>query len=113
MKIRYILVLLILMTPSCTLSSAGQGPSNSATQSAEASSTLIGIPHTETLTPIPATETLIPTLTSSPFPTDTITPSPLPIVESLKAKVTADLLSCRYGPGAEYLYLYALRAGAN
>jgi uncharacterized protein YraI len=34
-------------------------------------------------------------------------------VESLKAKVTADLLSCRYGPGAEYLYLYALRAGAN
>jgi len=34
-------------------------------------------------------------------------------VESLKAKVMADLLSCRYGPGAEYLYLYALRAGAN
>jgi len=35
------------------------------------------------------------------------------VVESLKAKVTADLLSCRYGPGAEYLYLYALKAGAN
>jgi uncharacterized protein YraI len=34
-------------------------------------------------------------------------------VESLKAQVTANLLSCRYGPGAEYLYLYALRAGAN
>jgi len=27
--------------------------------------------------------------------------------------VTADLLSCRYGPGAEYLYLYALRKTAN
>jgi len=34
-------------------------------------------------------------------------------VESLKAKVTADLLSCRYGPGSEYLYLYALRKTAN
>jgi hypothetical protein len=34
-------------------------------------------------------------------------------VGSLQAKVTADLLSCRYGPGAEYLYLYALRVGAN
>lgn len=34
-------------------------------------------------------------------------------MESLKAKVTAERLSCRYGPGAEYLYLYGLRAGAN
>jgi hypothetical protein len=34
-------------------------------------------------------------------------------VESLKATVKADLLSCRYGPGAEYLYLYALRTTAN
>lgn len=113
MKKGYILVLLILTTFSCTLSSPEQGPANSATPSAEASSTLIGISDTETLAPIPATETLTPTLTPSPYPIDTITPSPLPIVESLKAQVTADLLSCRYGPGAEYLYLYALRAGAN
>ena len=34
-------------------------------------------------------------------------------MDSLKAKVTADKLSCRYGPGAEYLYLYALNATAN
>jgi uncharacterized protein YraI len=34
-------------------------------------------------------------------------------VESLDASVTADLLSCRYGPGAEYLYLYGLRKGAK
>lgn len=46
-------------------------------------------------------------------PTETITPSPPPTVESLKATVTADLLSCRYGPGADYLYLYGLRGGAN
>jgi hypothetical protein len=37
----------------------------------------------------------------------------LPTVESLDASVTADLLSCRYGPGPEYLYLFAFRAGAN
>jgi hypothetical protein len=34
-------------------------------------------------------------------------------VESLKATVTANLLSCRYGPGPEYLYLFAFRSGAN
>jgi uncharacterized protein YraI len=56
---------------------------------------------TETLTPVPST----------PIPTNTSTANP--IVESLDATVTADLLSCRYGPGAEYLYLYGLRKGAN
>ena len=39
--------------------------------------------------------------------------SPAITVESLKAVVTADLLSCRYGPGSEYLFLYGLRKGAN
>jgi hypothetical protein len=34
-------------------------------------------------------------------------------VESLKAAVTVDLLSCRYGPGPEYLYLFAFRRTAN
>ena len=55
----------------------------------------------------------MPTWTETVSPTETITASSLPAVESLKAKVTAELLSCRYGPGAEYLYLYALRTGAN
>jgi hypothetical protein len=31
----------------------------------------------------------------------------------MKAMVTADLLSCRYGPGPNYLFLYGLRKGAN
>ncbi len=31
----------------------------------------------------------------------------------MKATVTADLLSCRYGPGPNYLFLYGLRKGAN
>ena len=73
-------------------------------------------PPTDTFTPLPTlTYTLIPTLTvtSTPLPTETITPTPLPVVERLKARVTAGLLSCRYGPGPEYLYLFALRQTAN
>ncbi len=35
------------------------------------------------------------------------------MIESLDAIVTADLLSCRYGPGPEYLYLYGLKKSAN
>ena len=57
----------------------------------------------------PLTETLLPPETPSPVPSNTF----FPAVESLKAKVTADRLSCRYGPGPEYLYLFAFRAGAN
>ena len=53
----------------------------------------------------------MPTQTASP--TLTATSAPVPTVESLKAMVTADLLSCRYGPGAYYLFLYGLRTGAN
>ncbi|MCC7119635.1 MAG: hypothetical protein IT310_14010 [Anaerolineales bacterium] len=63
---------------------------------------------TFTASPIPATETFTP-----PAPTATNLPTAIPAVESLKAVVTAELLSCRYGPGAEYLYLYGLRQGAN
>ena len=56
-------------------------------------------------------------LTETPLPTEMAGLIPfntsLPMAERLKARVTADLLSCRYGPGAEYLYLYALRKTAN
>ncbi len=55
------------------------------------------IPPTETLTPIPPTATN----------------TAIVLVGYLKAKVTADLLSCRYGPGSEYLYLYGLNKDAR
>lgn len=65
------------------------------------------------ITSIQATDTVVPTLappteTFTPIPpTETITPSPVPVVDSMKAIVTADKLVCRYGPGANYLYLIA------
>lgn len=58
-------------------------------------------------TTVPSAATPFRTATDAPIPT------PLAPVESMHASVVADLLSCRYGPGPEYLYLYALRKGAN
>jgi hypothetical protein len=94
----YLSILLLVTTLSCNPSRNHQEPTNPV-------STSTRIPVTETFT----------SQTDTPLPSETATPSPspVPLVKSLKAKVTADLLSCRYGPGAEYLYLYALRAGAN
>ena len=70
---------------------------------------------TKGLTPtlILASSTPNPTETPTLLPTTTSTLTPIITVESLKAIVTADLLSCRYGPGSEYLFLYGLRKGAN
>jgi len=69
------------------------------------------------LPPSPLTNTPPPTPSAIPAATDTPLPPsptvPLTTVTSLKARVTADRLSCRYGPGPEYLYLYGLRKEAN
>ncbi len=66
-----------------------------------------------TFTPTPnatSTDSPTPSETSTPVLTETVTA--LPTVPSLEARVKADLLSCRYGPGPEYLYLVAFRATA-
>ncbi len=62
------------------------------------------IPTTDTPTPTLALPTE--TFTAIP-PTETSTPTEIPFVDSLKATVTSDKLVCRYGPGANYLYLIA------
>jgi uncharacterized protein YraI len=94
---------LILLLTACTLPSESPADLEPAPVSATVSA------PTETPTDIP-TPTLVPvTETFTPVPTLTA----IPVVESLDATVTADLLSCRYGPGSEYLYLYGLKKGAN
>lgn len=111
-------LLLILSSVACTLtatplpSTSAVTPQFTKTAFAPATAAVTSPTPTEALATLPAeplTATSALSETASPFPTDT----PLPTVERLKAKVTADLLSCRYGPGAEYLYLYALRKTAN
>ena len=115
MKIKnlYLLILFITTTFACSLSNQN----SSATPSAVAESTATGLLPSKTLTQIAtlsSTFTPIPTETPPPStPTEVPTSIPIPTVESLRATVTADRLSCRYGPGPEYLYLFALRQTAN
>lgn len=106
---------MILSILSCTISSpdatalATTPPTSISSPGGTVDSTSTSVPATETFTPLPPTATI--TLTFTPSPTETLTPRP--IVDTLEATVTADRLSCRYGPGPEYLYLFAFRAGAN
>jgi hypothetical protein len=53
-----------------------------------------------------------PTPTDTPSPTETPTPSFSPTPVFLRGKVL-QLSNCRYGPGAAYLYKYALIEGSN
>lgn len=77
---------------------------------------------TNTYTPVPPTETSVPptatmtsTRTKTPLPTATKTQLPTATVVSCQppseAVVFADNLSCRYGPGAVYLYRAGLVKG--
>lgn len=111
----YFLFLFLTTTLACNPSKG----SPTASSSPIAADTSTSIPTSETFTPIPAltftfTPTPTDTATSTPnAPTETATSVPITSVESLKARVTAERLSCRYGPGPEYLYLFAFRQGAN
>ena len=55
--------------------------------------------------------------TSTPFPSETVTPEPtaslIPTFAILRGVVIPDKVSCRYGPGAMYLYLYGMVKGAT
>jgi len=116
-KILYLLIPWMLTTLACSLNVPGIPASPPTLQPAATSTSVpatLALQETETFTPIPTlTETPTSIPTDTPTPTETPTQTPVPVVESLKAKVTAGKLSCRYGPGAEYLYLYALNGGAN
>ena len=101
--------LIVLTLTSCAPQAAPTAASPTETAATPKASTL-AVADTPTLT-----ETATSSPTEAPMPTETPTPTltSVPVVASLKANVTADLLSCRYGPGAFYLYLYGLRKGAN
>ena len=102
-------LLLVLTTLACNMT-GGTAP---ASPSTEVATTPTTISPAETFTSTFVPESFTPVLTLTFTPTPLPTSAPLPVVESLKAQVTAGLLSCRYGPGAEYLYLYALNQGSN
>ena len=117
MKLKNVYFLIVFLTT--TLACTPNNGSPTASSSPIAADTSTSIPASETFTPIPSltfTFTPLPTDTATATPnapTETATSVPIPTVESLKAQVTAERLSCRYGPGPEYLYLFAFRQGAN
>ena len=109
-------MLSILISFACTLTSPTPVPPT--VVGASATSTFFA-PVTDTVAPTTTqtiASTATETLTDTPSPSETASPFPsntaLPTVESLEARVTADRLSCRYGPCPEYLYLFAFRGGA-
>lgn len=60
-----------------------------------------------------ATPSATPTPSETPAPTDTPTPEATPTYAILRGRVNVEKVSCRYGPGAMYLYLYGMNQGAN
>jgi hypothetical protein len=74
-----------------------------------------------TATPLPPTLTLTltptltdtPTITETPTPEISLTPTPSPTYAILRGQVNVEKVSCRYGPGPDYLYLYGMVKGAN
>lgn len=72
-----------------------------------------------TATPRPQTPTAASTATSSPTLAPTETPSasqtlpPSETPKPLRGVVNVEKVSCRYGPGAMYLYLYGMLQGAT
>lgn len=107
-KTTHFILLAILAAQACASNNGGKP----ASPSGEVVGTPSAVPAFPTFTP-PPTLTFTPLPTDTPAPTETPTQPPVPTVESLRATVTADKLSCRYGPGAEYLYLFAFNATAN
>jgi uncharacterized protein YraI len=107
-------LILVFLSTACTLPS--NAPSAMTNAPAPAAATNTVAPPAVLSSDTPAPTLAAPTETLTPIPPtaeSTSTPTAVPFVESLDATVTADLLNCRYGPGAEYLYLYGLKKGAN
>ena len=98
------LVVLIFLLTACNLPS--KAPVDISIETTAAMPTVMPTETAANPTPVPPTETPIP-----PTATPTNTLTPIPVVESLDATVTADLLSCRYGPGAEYLFFDGFKKG--
>jgi len=111
-----------------TLSLAALGCNLSARPAPAAAPEQTATPNAEpaTASPLPpATNTPVPTDTELPPPTQTATSTPEPTATEtslptitptyaiLRGTVNVERVSCRYGPGAMYLYLYGMIQGAN
>ncbi len=111
--VRYVVIALIVgligVTGAGALFFSGRPSSPPAPTATEAIAIPVVENATATATPAPSTATATQaTSTKTPSPTPTDTPAPSPTVLSClppgEALVAVENLSCRYGPGAVYLY---------
>ena len=113
LRLLFLVFLFSLLLSACTLPGLLQAsipsitPSQAFSISPRSSATP---PPTSTITPSP-TPTPQPTLTYTPTSTTTVTPLPTYVV--LRGKVIVEQAVCHYGPGAPYLYKYAVIGGSN
>jgi len=105
--VRYcaVLIFLVLLLAGCDAA-----PDLGILASETSTHTITSTPtQTSTLTLTP-THTTAPTSTSTfnPTLTETPTPTPVPTYTTLRGKVLVERLSCRFGPGAMYLFKYTV-----
>ena len=100
-RIAWVILCAVILAPACTSAEHGTAIADS----------ILATTSPTSNSPVPST-TPVPTLAASTA-TFTPLPSPQPTAASMEASVAVDLLSCRYGPDPAYLFLYALRGGAN
>lgn len=120
-KCSYLSVSLIgIILSACSLAVVQPNPiSEAESRVTKVPPTLASLPtpiRTATLTPEP---TATPTETPASSETPSVTPTEEPTITSspthaiLRGIVIPDKVSCRYGPGAMYLYLYGMVKGAR
>ncbi len=118
-RLRKLLPWLALLLLACNLSSAPLAtpppPHSAPATAATAAPTPSQTPQpSSTATPTPtSTSTFTPTSTLTPTTPPTATATPIPTYITLRGKVTVEKAVCHYGPGAPYLYKYALIGGSN
>lgn len=105
-KLAIVSILCMILATGCNLPGVGEPPTPTVTLFPD---TPTPVPPTPTPTPT-ATETPTNTATATitPTPTETTTPTLTPTYAIWRAEVLPERLTCRYGPGAMYLYKYGL-----
>ncbi|MCW5877153.1 MAG: hypothetical protein KIS85_09795 [Anaerolineales bacterium] len=98
-----------LLLAACAAPAAGTPPAQAQPPAAEASST--PLPPSPTPSPTTGQPSDTPTAVPTETPVPTVTPT---YVSSMRAKVIVDgRLSCRFGPGAPYLFKFTFPGGVN
>jgi hypothetical protein len=109
----FLFALVACNLPVATAPSATNPPAISPTETPLPISMDTPLPEPSVTSEPTSAPTEMPAPTGTSIPTETPTITPIPTYAILRGKVNAEKLSCRYGPGAPYLYLYGLVKGAN